>query len=218
MMLKRHVFIYALLSALLLSACASAPSYELAGNNAQILIGPMAYFSQHELDDYYKYIQDHKSDLPRNFVTWDQIAALGDWRNFGFIPGSRDTGKYSYGIIDQTGLTVILHMDHSYTADETVRQTVCVFDEMTSMSRAPVKEKSVINRNGFKYMYNAGGNLVSIHWNQNGIHYFLSEKLEQYPVEETQSENASIIGRLLSTSDDVAYAAIEEIKQHLKAN
>lgn len=216
MILKKHVLIYALLIALLLPACASAPSNELAGNNAQIQIGPMAYFSQSEIDDYYKYIQDHKSDLPSNFVAWNQVAVFGDMYSFGFIPGSLDTGIYFYSFIDCTGLLVAIDVEHEYTKqDESDWKTFAVSDEMTSMSRAPVEEKSVIHRNGFQYRYNAGGDLVSIHWDQNGIHYSLSEHLAQYPVEATQSENASIVGRLLSTDDDVANAAIEEIKQML---
>lgn len=154
--------------------------------------------------EYTDFINSKK--LPENFVTYEKINQLGDFKNLIFLSatGENDFSSYVYTLVDSTGYEIALYIDN-LVMDEIVVPTDTIANiNANDMRTIPEKNNGTFTTKGISYKYVAG-ELLSISWIDQGISFKVcgSSTLSDYPT--TQS---TFVGKMLNTN--VAVHAIED--------
>jgi len=150
---------------------------------------------------------------PKNMVMWNDVSFLGKATFFQFAIGGYSIYQYNFGDYSPSDFCLYCYHDGAeWSGEPTIDQftPTSISEEMTDMLNFPSNGKTmyVISRNGFDYCYNKDGTLESLQWHIDNIRFkFVCSSR----VLTTDPPPVAIISGLLSTDDDVAFAAMDEI-------
>lgn len=145
------------------------------------------------INEYTKYLT--LSKMPIDFVTYDQIELIGDFKSLVFLSDaySNDYSSYMYTLIDSEGFEITLYVNNSAEILSTVT-TVTEVDTKNMRSLSNTHSGTYVSGN-INYQY-VSGKLISISWVNQNINYTLcgTSMLYEYP-----PAASTFVGKMLNT-------------------
>ena len=202
----KKLLVLLILTLVLMTACTPVQT-ETTQSGVDACLQPENLRVYSTLDGYEEFISAYK--LPSNFVHIDKLTVPG--RYLGFVTFTDQfPNYYEYTWIDENGKDISLCVTHNIGNNRVTTEKypqISVTSDMTSLAKAPCKERSVIERNGVIYLYADSGYLMNIIWYENNTEYKWSAHWS--------SETVQFIRRLVSLDEDIAKEAYSEIKASL---
>ena len=145
-------------------------------------------------DAYTEFI--NSTELPADFVSYDEIAAIGAFRGLVILSDAytNDYSSYLYTLVDSEGFEISLYVDHNEKILSTANPVSNV--NQTDMRMLSDTSRGVYTSNGLTYKY-VSGELLSISWKNQNITYTLcasgAPMLSDYPLAES-----TFVGKMLN--------------------
>ncbi len=163
------------------------------------------YRYEFSYDEYVEYINEHKAQMPDNFVYYEGISIIGEFKSFN-VPFN-DFEWYDYELTDRTGTKIWLNVDRDLTNDRyRLAERVKQVDSSDMRDIEPVaKGVHQYDHFGIRYGYRSDGVLETIMFDIDGLAFNITG-VHRYP-----NDSITIIGKLLNL--DTALDALAEIKR-----
>ena len=137
-------------------------------------------------------------EMPANFVSYDEIVAIGAFNGLVFLSDAytNDYSSYMYSLVDSEDFEITLYVDHN-DAKESTETSV---SKVTSTNMRLLSDTSdgVYVFDDIKYQY-VSGKLLSISWKTQNINYTLCSTgklmLSDYPLAES-----TFVGKMLNSN------------------
>lgn len=146
-------------------------------------------------NEYKKFL--NLAELPADFVSYDEIVAIGAFKGVVFLSDAyaNDYSSYMYSLVDFEGFEITLYVDHSEEALSTANSVSKV--NKANMRLLSDTSSGVYVSGNIKYQY-VSGELLSISWENQNINYTLcasgAPMLSDYPPAES-----TFVGKLFDT-------------------
>ncbi|MGM9636417.1 MAG: hypothetical protein ACI3YK_00360 [Eubacteriales bacterium] len=133
-------------------------------------------------DQYEKLVQS--GSLPQSFVTYDQLENIGRFEGLVFLSDVRedDYSQYMYSFVDDTNYIIYLYVYHTERASAITNEISSSFIDGSDMRTLSSADTGIYRYNNLVYYY-LSGELLSVHWESDGITYIFSGSslLSDYP-------------------------------------
>ena len=161
-------------------------------------------------NDYVAFL--NSTELPSDFVSYDEIDAIGAFSCFIFLSDAyiKDYSEYMYVLIDSEGIEITLYVDHEKNVWPPKGP---VLPNGTNMRLLSNTDSGAYDFNGLVYEY-LSGKLLSISWEIGDIYYTLyvdTPMLSDYPLTES-----TFVGRMLNS--DTALQAVNTVFDNVNQN
>lgn len=170
----------------------------------------IAYPNFNSIEEYEAFIE--REELPDGFVRMENFAALGEFY-FGTMQSSDNTECF-YSYINENGFRSSVSVKPSEEKNAFLHTLLESAPDGESMCKIPeTGERMDYVRNGVRFAYSGGGELISVEWRLGGKTYTISSGsgLSNYPIHEEDT----LLKRLLSVEDPVFQAAFQELTASL---
>lgn len=167
------------------------------GNNSgdnNGLTGEVPLLTLETYDDYIKFIG--KAELPAEFVMYEEISHLGEFKSFVCLSESRinDFSSCMYNLFDESQSQFFLYVDIGLQESIPPVSTVTAVNGSNMRSLVNSTDSGSFIVSGMEYKY-VGGKLLSIAWFKDNVRYTLSgvSMLGDYPENTTTTAVAKLL-------------------------
>lgn len=139
---------------------------------------------------------DKSVELPSEFVEYKDLTQFGEFCSLVFLCEVRygDYSRYQYSFINDEGVRTYLVIDHKkqglingMTSSITIED---VTSDMLSLKESKIGKIQILIYSGVLYSYNPLGNLSSVQWEHDNIHYLFGGSSNKITLAMTGSEAA----------------------------
>lgn len=163
------------------------------------------YRYEFSYDEYIEYINEHKAQVPDNFVYYEGISVIGEFKSLN-VPFN-DFEWYDYELTDRTGTKLWINVARNLTNDRfRLAERVKQINPSDMRNIEPVaKGVHRYDHFGIRYGYGSDGVLETIMFDIDGLAFNITG-VHRYP-----NDSTTIIGKLLNL--ETALDAFAEIKR-----
>ena len=149
--------------------------------------------------------------LPQDFVKYEDLKALGEFKAFVFLSdaGNNDYSSYLYSLADSSGAELSIYVDHNKENNTSATLQKIENIKTNNMRQIPDEISGRYIEGGLVYKY-VSGKLLSISWTNEGITYTLcgSVMLVDYPI-----IDSTFVGKMLNVD-----SALKTFNEFFKAD
>ena len=168
----------------------SCPLYDLGINEG--LTGEAPLLTLETYDEYLNFIGN--AELPAEFVAYEDISNLGEFKSFVCLSESRinDYSSCMYTLFDESQSEFVLYVDIDSKETIPSASTVTTINGSNMRSLVNSTDSGSFVVSGIEYKY-VGGKLLTISWFKDNVRYTLFDSLGDYPENTTTTAVAKLL-------------------------
>lgn len=179
-------------------------------DNDNSISGDEPLLGFYDISSYEKFIV--QTDLPEDFVRYDNIKALGEFKGIVFLCDTEDGdfSYYMYSLIDKNAGEFTLYVDKKPFYESEHTKNVITEVDKSDMRSLDTEISGTYQQDNLRYVF-ISGKLISIEW-KSGDWYYTISSIDDLK-EDTSKANISKLFNLETALDLIASVAKpEEIK------
>ena len=179
-------------------------------DNDNSISGDEPLLGFYNISSYTKFVS--KTDLPEDFVHYDDIKALGEFKEVVFLCDAEngDFSHYMYSLVDKNAGEFTLYVDKKPFYESEHTKNVITEVDKSDMRSLDTEISGTYQQDNLRYVF-ISGKLISIEW-KSGDWYYTISSIDDLK-EDTSKANISKLFNLETAPDLIASVAKpEEIK------